>query len=87
MDTQEIELLLAYIRSERRIDSIFESERLEETLRKLIREGRMRETPVEFPENAMQEEHWYLDLVSGQTYKYVPANFPARGYWGRISRE
>ncbi len=84
MDKKEVKPILASIFPDGPIDSVSQCDCLEEALRLLIKEGLVQETHVEAAEHPMQEEHWYQEIATGYVYRYVPPNFPARGYWGKV---
>jgi hypothetical protein len=76
--------LLANLHPEHRIDSIAEKDRLEAKLHELITQSLIDEIAVKSPEHPLQEEHWYQDKATGEVYRYIPPNFPARGSWEKV---
>ena len=66
-------------------DSPREVRQLEKNLAGLIEQGIISEIPVEIPISPLgYEEHWYEDKQTGEVYRYVPPEFPARGIWGKV---
>lgn len=69
-----------------RFDSPREYKQLEKNLAGLIRDGIIVEVPVKTPVSPLGHvEYWYREEVSGEIYRYVPPEFPARGIWEKIS--
>ena len=67
-------------------DSAWEHEQFEKLLDEMLKRGLVIEIPVEVPTCPLRghEEHWYKDHVTGEVYRYVPPEFPARGIWEKI---
>lgn len=66
-------------------DSSQEQERLERNLKELIVAGIVTEVPVKTPmTKSGLGEHWYSEKASGETYRYLPPEFPDRGVWEKV---
>ncbi len=77
--------IFADLHNKPRIDSVREMVYLERNIKQLISDGEIEEIPVEEPKHPMLlGEHWYRDRESGEVYRYIPPEFPARGIWERI---
>jgi hypothetical protein len=73
------------IHDKRQFDSVWEYEQMERNLASLLKAGSIVEVPVKTPLSQTDyEEHWYQDKETGEIYRYVPPEFPARGVWEKV---
>jgi oxalate decarboxylase/phosphoglucose isomerase-like protein (cupin superfamily) len=67
-------------------DSAWEYENFERKLKEQIKIGSIFEIPATDPVSLLagHEEHWYKNNDTGEVYRYVPPEFPARGIWEKV---
>ncbi len=76
------------LHDKRQFDSTWEYEQTERNLASLLKDGAIVEIPVKRPLSpADYEEHWYQDKETGEIYRFVPPEFPARGIWEKINSD
>lgn len=63
-------------------DSAWERDQLERNIGGLVQQGVIQEIPA--VNQVGYGERWYQEKATGEIYRYVPPEFPAKGVWQNV---